>query len=310
MRLIVLATSVSACLASTFVVVSGQSVIPDSSSYVDVGGASLFVRSVGVGPPIVIVHGGPGMSHDYLAPQLIELLAPEYRLIFYDQRGSGRSSGVGDTTRLTMAQFVVDLEELRLALGLEQLNLLGHSFGGLLAMYYAAERPAAVRRLLLVDSSPASWQLNFPHFRQAIAERQTPGDREELAAIVMVPGARSDPVAMDRYYKIFFRTFFNNPQLSDRIELGIDQNWLVNSSVTGDRVWASIGEYDIHDRLGVITAPTLILHGTKSVISMEGAKAIATSIAQSRLIILQDVGHFPYIEAPQIFAVAVKAFIW
>jgi proline iminopeptidase len=250
------------------------------------------------------------MSHDYLARQLIELLASEYRLIFYDQRGSGRSSGVDDTTRLTMAQFVDDLEQLRQALGLDQLNLLGHSFGGLLAMYYAAERPAAVGRLLLVDSSPASWQLNFPHFRQAIADRQTQEDREQMAAIMSVPEARSDPAAMDRYYKIFFRTFFHDRQLSDRIELGIDHDWLANNAVTGDRIWASIGEYDIHDRLGRITAPTLILHGAESVISVRGAEAIAAGIPRSRLIVFTDAGHFPYIEVPVVFATAVKAFIW
>ena len=310
MRTLLAMTLAIALHASVPAISFGQPVPADTTMHVEVDGARLFVRSVGTGTPIVVVHGGPGMSHDYLAPQLIELLADDYRLIFYDQRASGRSSGIEDTTRLTMAQSVEDLEQLRLALGLEQMNLLGHSFGGLLAMYYATEHPNAVGTLLLVDTSPASWALNFPYFRRTIAERQDEGIRRELAAITALPGARSDPGAMTRYYRTFFRTFFHDPRLSEQLELGIDEQWLANFDVTNSRVWASIGEYDIHERLPRIQAPTLILHGTSSVISLEGAEAIAARIPRSRLVALKDVGHFPYIEAPLAFAAAVKVFVW
>jgi len=288
----------------------GQAPFPDSSAFVEVDGARLFIRSVGAGKPLLVVHGGPGMSHDYLAPQLIALLADGYRLIFYDQRASGRSSGVDQPSRLTMAQSVDDLERLRVALRLDKVTLLGHSFGGLLAMYYAVEHPDAVSQLLLIDTSPASWALNFPYFRKAIADRQTEEDRRALAAITAVPGARNDPASMARYYQTFFRTFFFNPELSKELVLGIDREWLAKNAVTGDAIWASIGEYDIHERLRRIIAPTLILHGTASVISMQGAEAIAARIPRSRLIALKDVGHFPYIETPQVFSAAVRAFVW
>ncbi len=310
MRTQVAVILVSAVLACAPARSSAQSTVPDSTTFVDVDGARLFVRSVGTGTPLVVVHGGPGLSHDYLAPQFIALLADDYRLIFYDQRASGRSSGVEDTARLTMAQFVDDLERLRLALGLEQMNLLGHSFGGLLAMYYAAAHPQSVRTLLLLDTSPASWALNFPYFRHTIAERQGETGRRELAAIVAPEGARTDPLVMTRYYRTFFRVFFRNPELSEQLELGIDAQWLAKNAVTGNRIWASIGEYDIHESLSRIQAPTLIVHGTFSVISMQGAEAIAARIPRSRLVALKDVGHFPYIEAPLAFSTAVRAFVW
>jgi proline iminopeptidase len=288
--------------------VLAQPALPDTSGYLEVDGARLFFRSVGNGTPLVVVHGGPGMSHDYLAPQLTRLLAGDLRLIFYDQRASGRSSGAGDTTRLTMAQFVEDLEQVRRRLGLERLNLLGHSFGGLLAMYYAAAHPSRVERLLLVDTSPASWELNVPYFRRTIAERQTEADKREMEAVAdRAPG---DPIAMDRYLKVFFRTFFHDRALSDSLSLGIDEQWLTNNAVTGRLVWADLGRYDIHDQLSRISAPTLILHGGASVISVEGAEAIHNRIPLTRLIVLEDVGHFPYVEAPQAFQAAVKAFVW
>jgi pimeloyl-ACP methyl ester carboxylesterase len=85
---------------------------------------------------------------------------------------------------------------------------------------------------------------------------------------------------------------------------------LVNNDVTGRLVWANLGRYDFHDQLARITAPTLILHGGASVISVGGAEAIHDRIPRSRLIVLEDVGHFPYIEAPQAFEAVVKAFVW
>jgi proline iminopeptidase len=288
--------------------VYAQPVLPDTSGYLEVEGARLFFRAVGEGTSLVIVHGGPGMSHDYLAPQLIRLLAEDYRLIFYDQRGSGRSTGVEDTTRLTVGQFVEDLEAVGRAFDLGGLNLLGHSFGGLLALSYAAAHPSRVEKLLLVDTSPASWELNFPYFLQTIAERRTEADQRDMDKLR--EAARSEPAAMERYLKVFFRTFFSDPTLSDSLALGIDERWLINNDVTGRSVWADLGRYDLHDQLPRITAPTLILHGGASVMSVEGAVAIRNRIPRSRLIVLEDVGHFPYIEAPQAFGAAVKAFIW
>ncbi len=286
----------------------GQPSQQDKNSFIDVGGAQLFVRSVGSGKPLIIVHGGPGMSHDYLTPQLIELLHSDYQLIFYDQRASGRSTGVDDTTSITMAQFVSDLETIRRQLKINQLDLLGHSFGGLLTMYYAISYPNNVNKLLLLDSSPASWELNFPYFRKTIAERQTDQDRQELSEIEQRVDFGTNPELMDQYMKTYFRTFFKDPTLSQSLFLGIDKNWLFNFNITGNFIWKDLGKYDIHDKLPKITAPTLVVHGDASVISVEGVEAIAKLIPNSKLVILKDVGHFPYIEAPNTFKIIVKEF--
>jgi len=286
----------------------GQTSNQGKNNFIDVDGARLFVRSVGSGNPIIIVHGGPGMSHDYLTPQLIDLLHSDYQLIFYDQRASGRSTGVDDTTRLTMAQFVSDLETLRQQLKIKQLDLLGHSFGGLLAMYYAISYPNNVNKLLLLDSSPASWELNFPYFRKTIAERQTEQDRQELSDIEQRVDFATNPELMDRYMKTYFKTFFKDPTLSQSLFLGIDKKWISNFNITNNLVWKDLGKYDIHDKLSKITAPTLVVHGDASVISVKGAEAIAKMIPNSKLVILKDVGHFPYIEVPNKISTTVKEF--
>lgn len=286
-----------------------QSGLHEKTKYIEIDGAQIFLRLVGSGEPLIVVHGGPGMSHDYLAPQLIDLLANDYQLIFYDQRASGRSSGVEDTARLKISQFVRDLEMVRQQLKINRLNLLGHSFGGLLAMYYAISYPNNVNKLLLIDSSPASWELNFPYFRKTIAERQTEADKKELSSIKGKEDFGTNPELMDNYMKIFFRVFFKNPSLSQNLTLGIDEHWLSNYSVTGNSIWQDLGKYDIHDKLKYINASTLIMHGDKSVISIEGAKAINRHIPDSKLVILKDVGHFPYIEDPKTFNEVVRKFL-
>lgn len=258
----------------------------------------------------MIVHGGPGMSHDYLAPDYTRLLADDLRLVFYDQRASGRSTGIEDTSRLTMEQFVEDLDAVRRALDLERMNLAGHSFGGILAMLYAAEHPDRVRKLLLLDTSAASWELNMPFFRRTLEERWTETHRREMEAITAEEGAESDPEAMKRYNRLFFTPFFRDTTLADSLELGIDEGWLANYNVTNPLVWGRLEGYDFHDRLEAITAPTLILHGEASITSNEAQMAIDERIPVSRLVILEDVGHFLAIEAPGAFEAAVKACVW
>lgn len=284
--------------------------LPDTSAYVEADNARLFFRAVGEGVPLVVLHGGPGLSHGYLAPQLIRLLADDYRLIFYDQRASGRSTGVTDTTRLTMDQFVEDLDAVRRAFGLEQMNLLGHSFGGLLAMHYAAAHPARVERLILLDTDAASWELRTPYQQAVIAARETEEDRREMKAIEVQQGAMNDPAAMARLFRIGLRTYFYDRALADSLALEFDEHALSNYHATSRLVRQDLGRYDIHDRLERITAPTLLLHGEASIFSVEGAAAIAERIPAARLIVLNDVGHFAYIEAPRAFEAALKAFVW
>lgn len=265
---------------------------PEPGQFIEVEDARLFYRVVGRGTPLVVLHGGPGLSHDYLYPQLTSLLTSNYRLIFYDQRASGRSTGVKNPLRLTMAQFVEDLEQVREALALEKLNLLGHSFGGLLAMYYAAAYPLNLNKLILLDSDAASWALRTPYQERIIAERRTKQDEQEMAAIEATSGASGTPEAIEKMFKISLRPYFYARHLADELVLGFDEQSLANHAVTSQQVRRDLGRYDIHERLSRITSPTLIIHGAASIFSVEGAEAIHQRLPNSRLVLLKDVGHF------------------
>src|SRR5579884_4114472 len=111
----------------------------------------LYLREIGRGPKVVVLHGGPGADHGYLLPQF-EVLADQLTLVLYDQRGGGRSR-VGTPTP-TWRDHVADLEAIRVDLGLDRLRLCGYSWGGLLAVLYALEHPGRVERMALCSPAP------------------------------------------------------------------------------------------------------------------------------------------------------------
>ena len=122
-----------------------------SAHYLPVGGAHLYVREIGVGPPVVVLHGGPDFDHCYLLPELDELAAA-CRLIYYDQRGRGRSAPAVQLADVSIESEVADLDRLRQHLGLTTVTLLGHSWGGVVAMEYAIAHPEVVSQLLLLGN--------------------------------------------------------------------------------------------------------------------------------------------------------------
>ena len=101
--------------------------------YVPVDGAQLYVREIGAGPPVIVLHGGPDFDHFYLLPELDEVAAA-CRLVYYDQRGRGRSAAAVQAQDVSIESEVADLDQLRRHLELDTVALLGHSWGGVLAM--------------------------------------------------------------------------------------------------------------------------------------------------------------------------------
>lgn len=280
----------------------------EGSGFVEVEDAELAYTVIGEGPPLVILHGGPGLGHDYLRIALAPLLSDSYQLIFYDQRGSGHSTGVEDTTRLTMATFVEDLESIRRKAGLERMNLLGHSFGGLLAMHYGITYPERVASLILADSDPASWEMWIWYVR-VIDERRTVEDEHELAEIQAFEGWASNPKAMEEYFRIALRPYFADRWRADDLRLGLDEQVLANYGPTNRRVREDLGQYDIHDELERITSPALIVYGDQSIFPLEAGEALNERIPNSEFVVVEGAGHFPFIEAPEEFASAIKAFV-
>lgn len=138
---------------------SASNVYPVQEGFVDANGIMIYYKMLGRGAPLIIVHGGPGASHDYFLPYLLPL-ARHNKLVFIDERGSGRSQKLEDPSGYTVENMVEDVETVRQALGLGKISLLGHSYGGALAQAYGLKYQANLTHLILGSTWSSTKALN------------------------------------------------------------------------------------------------------------------------------------------------------
>jgi proline iminopeptidase len=266
-----------------------------------VRGVTIFERRQGAGPVSVALHGGPGAQHDYLLPAF-DALARERTLIYYDQRGGGRSP-VGREVPVGWTEHVADLEALRELWGLERLTLLGYSWGGLLALLYATTYPARVARLALVSSAPV-WQAGRAEFEQRFAARSNTPELQAARKALRESGLRERDLAayQRRLFELAVVGYFHDPaRVHDLTPFRITDR-------TQKEVWASLGHYDLRPALRRLRVPALILHGEDDPIPLTTAQSAAEALA-GELVVIPACGHVPYVEAFEEFARRLDAFL-
>lgn len=270
-------------------------------------------------PRLLVLHGGPGASHDYMLPQMLEL-ANEYRLIFYDQRGGGRSRDDADRFSITWKTHVTDLAALVRELQLGPLTLVGYSWGGLLALLYAiaaaggfrdegivftAPEPAeAPVRMVLISPAPATTDFRV-QFSAELARRQREPWIAEARAAIAASGLRDrDPAAFaKRIFELGVAGYFANPARAAeltpfRVIARVQQS-----------VWESLAGYDLTQKLNLVEAPTLVLHGAHDAISLGSSEMIAEALPHGELVVLDESAHVPYVEGKDAFFAAVRDFL-
>jgi len=263
---------------------------------IQINSAEIYYKIIGKGPPTFILHGGPGDSHETMY-QLNEL-SDQYKLIFYDQRAAGRSSGDADTASHSVEQFVEDLEQLRLQLAPEKINIIGGSWGAMLAMQYAMKYSSNIKAMVLMSSMGVSSEY-FKSYRSNIVNNRTKEDSLTLEQITKTDEFKNRyPEAMEKFWRIYFRSYFYNPDLADSIKLCLrDTTYKVvpgRYAILGKY----FGDYDIHEDLKKITCPTLILHGDYDPTPIEWVQPIHDNIAESQISIIKNAGHWLWVEAP------------
>lgn len=274
----------------------------------EANGVRFYVKTMGAGEPIVLIHGGPGLDHTYFLPGM-RGLADRHRLIFYDQRGSGRSAGPVDSTSITFENFLADIDRLREGLGLEQVNLLAHSFGGLIALRYALTYPDGVKSLMLMNTVEPGGR-----YREEVAERQrerrTPEDSVALADLADSERFQDrDAATINQMLWVSFRSTFADPSRAGELVINLDERTARYSGDIPRLLVGPLGDYDYWDELGEIRAPTLVLHGTEDLIPAKMARELCGAIPKCTFVPVSDAGHFPYIEAPDSTFSAIDAFI-
>lgn len=275
------------------------------------GGARLsyWLRGTPGAPPLLVVHGGPGLGSQYLQRPLIDTLGASRLLVFYDQRGSGYSQGGDDPELLTLQRAAIDLDQIRRAAELERVDILAHSFGGLVAIRYALDYPEHVGRLLLVEPDPAT-RAAWETFRERTAARTTPQDAARLQEITSTPGWERNPGLVATAFALRMHAYVAAALPPDvHIDVPLNEITLPNFVTTPAVVRAGLGDWDLRDLLGRIAAPTLIIAGGDSVFPLSAMRELADGIPGARLAVIDDVGHFPFLEAPGAFATRASEFL-
>jgi proline iminopeptidase len=272
--------------------------------YLTAGIARLYVREIGEGPPIVVLHGGPDFGFDYLLPEL-DRLAEWFRLVYYDQRGRGRSADGVRPEDVTIESEVDDLDQLRRDLGVESVAILGHSWGGLLAMEYAGRHPERLTHLILMNTAPGSYE-DRQVFAQHLHRIRPAGDVEAMESLAASAAFRAGDIEVEaEYYRIHYRAALHDPGLVDRLvpRLRLDSTPedVLTARAIEDRLyeqtWSS-PRYDLLPKLRRLEVPTLVIHGEDDFVPVEVAAHIAVAIPRARLVVLPECGHFSYLEAP------------
>ncbi len=288
------------CLAAPL---TGQSA---RQGMLSLDGARIFYEVIGSGDPIIVVHGGPGLDHGYLQPGL-DLLATRNTVVYYDQRGTGRSGAELVDSIINFDAFVDDIDALRQVLGYERVSVLGHSFGTLLAIEFARRYPDHVRSVILMNPvEPGS------RYREATAARQaelrTPEDAAEMAELRATEAfAARDAATLSRVYRVAFRPLFRVRTKAESLRMDLSGTTARNGQDVARLLGGSLGEVDWWDRLGEIAAPTLVLHGRYDAPPLDMSRELAEAFALGSFEVLET-GHFPYIEDRNALLSAVSGF--
>ncbi len=266
---------------------------------------SLFVKVMGQGYPLVLMHGGPGLDYTTLLP--LQPLADQFTLIFYDHRCNGRSQGA-EVTSMTFENLTADADALRQTLGFDRWAVLGHSFGGNVALEYALRYPQSLSHMILMDTGGDQWWVN----RNApeILVKRGFSESAVQAARRFYNGQVTPGEFLPTLMKFMSAYNYHNSLLA-----------VVKDVVAGHmpktRPEALIFGYNhllngwtVMDRLSEIQAPTLVLAGRHDFLfPTEHQAALAAGITNARLEIIERAGHNPHMERPAEVIEIIKNFI-
>jgi proline iminopeptidase len=283
---------------------------PEKGQTFQAPGATLYVEVLGTtaGVPLIVVNGGPGFDHTYEhaavpgTTSAWETLAKNRRVVFYDQRGNGRSGALKPGQSCTLADQIDDLEAVRAHLGSDKIDLLGHSWGGYLVMAYAARHPEHIRHLITVDSAAPKWGDTVFLFKDIFPDGQERADSFAFA------DALGDAAASDAGIREYFRWLFYSPEKRDAFIAQVGggvYNKAVNETIDHD-----VQRFDLNPELRKYKFPTLVITGRYDInVAPSVAYKMHKAIPNSKFVVFEKSGHLPFFEEPEPFVKALEAFL-
>jgi len=286
----------------------------EQEGFIPVAGAyRVWYQIVGGGAehekvPLLALHGGPGIPHDYLE-NLVELASPSRRVILYDQLGCGRSDQPDDTSLWTIKRFVEELGTVRQALGLEHIHLLGQSWGGMLAIEYLLTQPRGIVSLILAStlSSMPLWVAEANRLREELpAEIQATLLRHESA------GTTDEPEYQQAMLTFYERHVIRVIPMPDQVKRALEQAGQVYLTMNGPSEFHVIGtikDWDRTARLGEIHIPTLITSGRYDESTPRINEVLHNGIAGSKWVLFEQSSHMAHVEERKHYLATMQAFL-
>ena len=278
--------------------------------------ARLYYRIAGTsGDTLIAIHGGPGVDLESIAGDFAPL-AVRHVVIFYDQRGAGRSTLPRDTMTLNAEQQVRDLDAVRRHFGLSRVTLVAHSYGPLLAATYAIAHPDLVRRMVFFGPVPPRRGDFWKRFGASMSARLDSAQQLKLAEANRRLG---DPSADARAACRDFWAIAMRPRLAEPdVSLPMIKSDLCASDPAGIRygltttnrlIMNSYGAWDLRAALASVSAPTLIVHGENESIPMDLVEEWTTALPHATLVRVPRAAHFTYAEQPALVWPVVERFL-
>jgi proline iminopeptidase len=270
---------------------------------------TLHYRVSGLGPVLIAHSGGPGTGAAFLGD--LAGLDEVATIVWLDPRGTGDSTEPADPAAYSLTHYAKDVDALREFLGLEEVRLLGFSHGGMVAMRYAADYPGKLSHLVLLDTAPAldaealtrvaanmdrrNGQPWYEEVRREIdADEAAGSDDEALAGLLRIM-----PMYFHRWDEVAERFVANLKEAGAMLHARATASWNTEQP-----------SMDLRSELGRIDAPTLVVVGDDDFIcDVTSAHEMADGIKGSRLAVISDAGHFPWVEQPAAFRAVMDPFL-
>lgn len=298
------------CLAAAFLLACTDSGLTPKEGYIEVEGGKVWYQIVGSGSatPLLLLHGGPGAPSHYLKP--LDNIASDRPVIFYDQLGAGRSPAPADSSLWTVQRFVNELAQVRTALGLEEVHILGHSWGSMLAMDYMLTEPEGVKSLIF--ASPA---LNVSRWTEDAREllKALPEDTQALIERHEREGTTDTPeyqeAVMDYYRLYLSRSDPWSPNLLAAFE---GFNTELYGYMWGPSEFTASGTLQNYNReadLSKLDLPVLFTTGRYDEATPETVQYFKNLVPGSELLIFEKSAHMTMLDEPDAYADAVRKFL-
>ena len=265
----------------------------------------IHLKVYGEGTPVLIINGGPGMNSNGFK-SLAAIIGKSNSAIIYDQRGTGQSKiPKVDPTTITLDKMINDIEIIRKYFNVEKWILLGHSFGGMLASYYASKHPEKVKGLILSSSGGINMDL---FTRINITSRLTQKEKDSLNYWnqVISNGNTSYQARLQRGKYLAPAYLYNKSHLAVVAQRLTEGNTKINQLVYQNMRKIN---FDCSEGLKDLKVPVLIIQGKEDIIDYKTAKTAKSVLQNARLVILEKCGHYGWLDQPKAYFKAINDYL-